>query len=158
MELYFLRHASAVSRGEWEGDDSERPLTEAGKEEVAKMAALLARLAPPLDAVVTSPYVRASETAEIVAQHLNLQDNVVSDGKLEPGFDANSLGKLLKGFPDAKALLLVGHEPDFSTTVRQLTGGRIVLKKGGVAYVEISDSSLKKGVLGWLVQPATAGA
>ena len=117
MELYFLRHGIAAPRADWQGDDSQRPLTVQGREEVVRMAGFLARLAPALDAIVTSPYLRATETAEIVAQHLNLQDKVVADERLEPGFDAGRLGKLLKKFPEAKALLLVGHEPDFTTTI-----------------------------------------
>ena len=64
------------------------------------------------------------------------------DDRLAPGFDAGRLGKLLKKFPRAKALLLVGHEPDFTTTIGELTGGRVVLKKGGMAYVESADESL----------------
>ena len=158
MELYFLRHGAAAPRGEWEGEDALRPLTEQGRDDVAGVAAFLARTAPMLDAIVTSPYVRAAETADIVAQHLNLQDKVVSDAKIAPGFDAGRLAKLVKQFPKAKALLLVGHEPDFSTTVRELTGGRVVLKKGALAYVETVDESPKKGVLVWLVQPGVSGA
>ena len=158
MELYFLRHGAAAARADWEGDDSQRPLTDQGREDVARVAGLLARMAPALDAIVTSPYVRSSETAEIVAQHLDMQDKVVIDDRLEPGFDAGRLGKLLKKFPEAKALLLVGHEPDFTTTIGELTGGRIVLKKGGMGYVETADASLKKAVLVWLVQPGVTGA
>ena len=158
MELYFLRHGAAAARADWEGDDSQRPLTDQGREDMTRMAGLLARMAPALDAIVTSPYVRSSETAEIVAQHLDMQDKVVIDDRLEPGFDAGRLGKLLKKFPEAKALLLVGHEPDFTTTIGELTGGRIVLKKGGMGYVETADASLKKAVLVWLVQPNLTGA
>jgi phosphohistidine phosphatase len=157
MELYFLRHGAAAQRGEWEGDDALRPLTDAGREDVARMAGLLARLAPPIHAVVTSPYLRASETAEIVAQHLDLQDKVVQDERLEPGFDAGRLAKVIKKFSEANALVLVGHEPDFSTTIGELTGGRVVMKKGGMACVETADASLKKAVLVWLVQPGVIG-
>jgi len=122
------------------------------------MSGLLARTGPALGAIITSPYARASETAEIVAQHLNLQDRVVSDERVAPGFDSGRLEKLVREFPDADALLLVGHEPDFTTTVRQLTGGRVVLKKGGLAFVEIAGGSLKKASLVWLVQPGFAEA
>jgi phosphohistidine phosphatase len=158
VELYFLRHGAAVSRADWEGADSERPLTEQGREEVARVSGFLARLAPALEAIVTSPYLRASQTAEIVGQHLNLQDKVVPDDRVGPGFDVGGLAKLLKKFPEAKALLLVGHEPDFTTTIGELTGGRIVLKKGGMAYVDTADASLKKATLVWLVQPGATGA
>jgi phosphohistidine phosphatase len=157
MELYFLRHGAAAPRGDWEGDDARRPLTDKGREDIVRMAGLIARSAPALDAIVTGPYLRASETADIVGHHLHLQDKVVFDEKLAPGFDAGRLGKLLKGFPEAKALLLVGHEPDFSTTIEQLTGARVVLKKGGMAYVDGPEGSLKKAVLVWLVQPGLIG-
>ena len=158
MELYFVRHAAAAPRGDWEGDDSQRPLTDGGRQDMARMAGLLARLAPAVDAIVTSPYLRASETADIVSQHLDLQDKVVVDERLEPGFDAGRLGKVVKGFPEAKALVLVGHEPDFSSTIGELTGGRVVMKKGGIACVETADASLKRAVLAWLVQPGVIGA
>lgn len=158
MELYFLRHGIAVPRGAWGGPDGERPLTEQGRDEMARMAGLLARLAPALDAIITSPLLRAAQTAEIVAEHLNLDDKVVSDDRLRPGFDVGRLGKLLRKFPQAKALLLVGHEPDFTTMIGQLTGGRVVLKKGGMAYVESADESLKSAVLVWLVQPIIVAA
>jgi phosphohistidine phosphatase len=158
VELYFLRHGIAAPRGDWGGDDAQRPLTEQGREEVARIAGLLARLAPALDAIVTSPFLRAAQTAEVVAEHLNLQDKVALDDRLAPGFDIGRLGKLLKKFPQAKALLLVGHEPDFTTTIGELTGGRVILKKGGMAYVESADESLKRAVLVWLVQPGLAAA
>ncbi len=158
MEFYFLRHGAAISRGDWEGEDSLRPLTEEGREQVARMAGILARMIPPIDAVVTSPYLRASETAEIVARHLNLDDKVVSDERVAPGFDAGRLAKLVKHSPGANALLLVGHEPDFSSTLRELTGARVVLKKGGLAVVESADDTLKKATLVWLLQPGIVGA
>jgi phosphohistidine phosphatase SixA len=120
------------------------------------VAAFLARTAPAFDAIVTSPYLRASETADIVARHLDLQDKVVTDARLAPGFDAGRLAKLAKQFPQANALLLVGHEPDFTSTIGELTGGRVLLKKGAMAFVETAERSLKKGVLVWLVQPGIA--
>jgi phosphohistidine phosphatase len=158
MRLYFLRHGTAAPRAGWEGDDALRPLTEQGQKEAARMAGLLARSAAAIDVIVTSPYLRAGETAEIVAQHLDLQDKVVEDDILVPGFDAARLGKLMKDFPEADALLLVGHEPDFTITIGELTGGRVVLKKGGMAYVETGAGSPKKAVLVWLVQPSVLGA
>jgi phosphohistidine phosphatase len=158
MRLYFLRHGTAAPRAGWDGDDALRPLTEQGQEEAARMAGLLARSAAAIDVIVTSPYLRASETADIVAQHLDLQDKVIADERLEPGFDAARLGKLLKDFPEADALLLVGHEPDFTITIGELTNGRVVLKKGGMAYVDTAAGSLKKAALVWLVQPSIVGA
>ena len=157
MELYFLRHGIAAQRSNWDGDDSDRPLTEQGRQETARVAGFIAKLGPALDAIVTSPYTRARQTAEIVAQHLNMQNGIVIEPRLAPGFDGEDLAKVLKAFPEARALMFVGHEPDFTETVYGLVGGRIVLKKGGMAYVQLADASLKKATLVWLVQPALLG-
>jgi phosphohistidine phosphatase len=154
MELYFLRHGIAVPRGEWEGPDSERPLTEEGKEGVERVAAFLAKRGLALDVIVCSPYIRAKETADLVAKHLDLTDRVVYDDRLTPGFDRIKLARLLKNYPDAGGIMLVGHEPDLTSALEQTVGARAVLKKGGIAYVQTADTSLSKATLGWLVQPA----
>jgi len=153
MDLYFLRHGIAGQRAEWEGDDSERPLSALGREEMVRVAAAIAKLGLSLDAIVTSPYARALQTAEIIAQHLNMQDKLVKEERLAPGFGMDRLARLLKAYPNANALMLVGHEPDFSQAVNGLTGGTIVLKKGGMAYVRVA----KKAKLVWLVSPALLG-
>ena len=157
MELYFLRHAKAVSREEWDGDDARRPLTERGRHDAARMAGFVARLALPIDAIVTSPYDRALETAEIAAQHLNMTDRLVSDDRVAPGFDREALEGILADHPDAEALMFVGHEPDFSSIIGRLVGGRVVVKKGGIAHIESSGASLDKAALLWLVQPSILG-
>ena len=157
MELYFLRHGIAGERAEWQGDDSERPLSDPGREEMTRVAGAIAKLGLALDAIITSPYARAFQTADIVAQHLNMQDKLVKEDRLAPGFGIEKLVRLLKAYPDAQALMFVGHEPDFSQTVTELVGGRIVLKKGGMAYVRAAYPSLKKAELVWLVPPSLLG-
>jgi phosphohistidine phosphatase len=154
MDLYFLRHGVAVSRDEWEGPDSERPLTEEGKEGVARVAAFLAKRGAALDVIISSPYVRAKETADMVGRRLDLVEKVVCDDRLTPGFDRIKLIRLLKNYPQAGGVMLVGHEPDFTSVLEQVVGARAVLKKGGMAYVQTADASLRKATLGWLVQPA----
>ncbi len=152
MKLYFLRHGKA-DWPNWNRPDDERPLTEEGKKEVAAVAKLLSRLeiAP---AVVTSPLPRASQTAEIAAKHLKAKVHV--EPMLRPGFDVARLGKILKNFSD-KSLMVVGHEPDFTRTIFQLTGGNTKLPKAGVALVELEIETMK-GVLRWLVPPKFAKA
>jgi phosphohistidine phosphatase SixA len=86
-----------------------------------------------------------------------MQDKLVVEDRLAPGFGVQALTKLLKAHPGANAFMLVGHEPDFSQTVTELVGGRIVLKKGGMAYVRVAYPSLKKAELVWLVQPSVLG-
>ncbi len=157
LELFFLRHARAVSRADWDRDDSERPLTDRGRADATRMAGFIAKLGLAIDAIVTSPYERAYETADIMARHLNMTDKVASDDRVAPGFDLRRLDDILNDHPDARALMLVGHEPDFSNVAGRLIGGRIIMKKGGMAYVEYAEASLDQATLVWLVQPSVLG-
>ena len=146
-----------MDRAAWSGPDSERPLTETGREDIARVATSLAKLGLQIDAIVTSPYTRAHETADILAQHLDLRDKLSIDKTLAPGFNPESLGKVLKRLPDSKGVVLVGHEPDLSSTIGRLTGGKVAFKKGAVAQVRVSYPSFKKAELVWLAQPAFIG-
>ena len=150
MKLYLLRHGKA-DWPNWNKPDDDRPLTQEGKEQVARVAKMLTRLeiAP---AIVTSPLPRASQTAEIAGKYLDQKLRV--DPLLRPGFDAGRLRKLLKDFA-GDSLMVVGHEPDFTQTIFQLTGARTKLSKAGVALVELDAASMK-GELRWLVPPKFA--
>ena len=121
------------------------------------MAGFIAKLGPAIDAIITSPYQRAYETAHLMAQHLNAEDRLVTDERVSPGFDRRRLDEILRDYSDARALMFVGHEPDFSSVVGRLVGGRVIMKKGGIAYVESANASLDKATLGWLVQPSVLG-
>ena len=73
---------------------------------------------------------------------------------LAPGFDARRLWRLLRLYPGARRLLLVGHEPDFSQTIAAVIGGgQLTMKKGGLARVRLSEESTPRGSLLWLVTP-----
>ncbi len=150
MKLYFLRHGKA-DWPSWKKSDDERPLTDEGKEQVARDAKLLTHLeiAPT---ILTSPLPRATQTADIAGKQLRQKVRV--DALLRPGFDAARLGKLLKDF-SGDSLMIVGHEPDFTHVIYQLTGGRTKLSKAGVALVELETGSMK-GELRWLVPPKFA--
>lgn len=155
MELYFLRHGLAGSRRRWAGLDSERPLTDDGKALMEREAATLEALGLSLDVIVTSPLARASQTAEIVARKVGLLDRLVTDERLVPGFGVRELREILGDHPDAVAVMLVGHEPDFSLTVGDLIGGgTVAFKKGGLGRVHASDASLGDAELVWLLPPS----
>jgi phosphohistidine phosphatase len=150
MKLYFLRHGKADWPG-WNKPDDERPLTPDGKTEVAAVAKLLARLeiAP---VILSSPLPRASQTAEIAGRYLKAK--VREEPLLRPGFDVARLRKILENF-SGKSLMVVGHEPDFSRTIFQMTGGETKVSKAGVALVEL-DPGTMRGELRWLVPPKFA--
>jgi len=155
LRLYFLRHGKAWSRADWREDDDLRPLTDAGEALVrAEGRALKAMgLAPAV--IVTSPLARARRTAAIVAEELGMSERLLEDGRLAPGFDAVRLGEIVQGHAGAASLMVVGHEPDFSGTVAELTGGgRVDFKKGSLARVDVKGPELDDGILAWLLTPA----
>jgi phosphohistidine phosphatase len=154
MIIYFLRHGLAEDRAGWLADDTQRPLTKEGNEKLAQSAELLTRLSLGLDLIVTSPLVRAFQTAQIVAQRLDIVDKLIQDERLAPGFDLPRLSEVLTAHPGVETLMLVGHEPDFSETISDLIGGgRVVCKKGGLARVDVASQSPLSGELIWLMPP-----
>ena len=125
--IWLLRHGDAA-----EGSpDAERPLTDKGREQSRAAGAALKALGIGIDACLTSPKVRAADTARIACEQL---------GDVEPQHEP----KLAGGPFDAEALvaglgddvLLVGHDPDFSAAVQSLTGAQVHMKKGGLAGVD----------------------
>lgn len=131
--IYFLRHGDAARPDGL--DDAERPLTEKGERQSAAAGRALIALGAELNACLTSPKVRAAETARLACEPLGIEP--VEARELTTGpFDP--LG-LAAGRGD---VLLVGHEPSFSTEIAGLTGGRVRLRKGGLAIVEGSTLHL----------------
>jgi phosphohistidine phosphatase len=125
--IYLLRHGEAVPRGD--GDDSERALTRKGEEQSIAAGRALVVLGAELAACLTSPKVRAAETARLTCAELGLEPETSSELKSGP-FDPLELSAGRGG------VLLVGHEPSLSTEVASLTGGRVKLRKGGMALVD----------------------
>jgi phosphohistidine phosphatase len=151
MDLYFLRHGEA-DWPDWKKSDDARPLTKRGKKEMHDVAAFLKRVKAKPDLIVTSPLPRGSQTAKIAAEHLKVKCS--QDKLLAPGFGRQELELLLKKYP-ADSLMIVGHEPDFSHMISQLTGASLKLSKAGVALVELVRS-WRNGRLLWLFPPKFA--
>jgi phosphohistidine phosphatase len=124
--IWLLRHGDAA-----EGSpDAERPLTEKGKEQSRAAGRALKNLGVKPAACLTSPKVRALETAKIACEELGVEPQL--EPKLAGGpFDPEALAA---GLGDD--VLLVGHDPDFSMAVHSLTGAQVRMKKGGLAGVE----------------------
>ncbi len=154
MLLYFLRHGEATTSG----DDWSRTLTGEGANRIRAEAAVLKALDVRPDAIFTSPLPRAVQTAEIVAEVLVPEVAVVQREELAPGASLGDLQHVLEGRAADESVLLVGHEPDFSSIVGALissASARIELKKGGLALVETDlPVAQGSGKLRWLVEPA----
>jgi phosphohistidine phosphatase len=155
MQLYFIRHGKADC-GTWDGGDFDRPLTTDGRAGMEEEAARLRDIGLELDCIVSSPLARAVQTAEIIASKLEIDDRLVLDDRLGPGFDVKALQSLLREHTDAERIALVGHEPGFSSVIGGVIGGgSVVCKKGSVARVDVTSRENLDGELVWLLQPRT---
>lgn len=150
MKLYLLRHGIAADHGP-DGTDASRPLTSEGMDKMRRSARGMQRLDMKLDMLLSSPLVRARQTAEIVGRVLACDMQIADE--LAPGCDAAGLIELLRQ-QAAERVMVVGHEPDFSEMVGALTGGsRVEMKKGALARVNLHSLTIGNGTLMWLLQP-----
>ncbi len=153
MRIYFLRHGIAedVSAS---GTDRDRELTPDGIDEMEREAEGIKRLNLDLDLVLSSPYPRASATAEMVTAALGITDNLLIDPRLAPGFRLGDLQQIVAGAGAKRRIMLVGHNFDLPTIAAQLVGGgRIDLKKGGLIRVDTEEVEPGRGALKWVLSP-----
>jgi phosphohistidine phosphatase len=135
-QLWLLRHGEAETHGG--RPDEQRELTERGERQARAAGGALAALGVRLDAVLTSPRVRALETARLACEALAQTIEPEVHRPLSAGFDGSQAQALLSRWGEGARVLLVGHEPDLSSVVGELTGARVDLKKGGMAMVRTS--------------------
>ena len=123
--IWLLRHGDAEPHG---GDDASRRLTDKGKKQAEDAGKAIAALGIEIEACLTSPKVRALQTAKIACEPLGMEPEVTEE--LRGGLiDVRELAS-------GRDVMLVGHEPDLSNAVAELTGGKVKIKKGGLAGVE----------------------
>jgi phosphohistidine phosphatase len=151
-ELYLLRHAHAGDPHKWQGDDSERPLSDKGRRQSERLGRLLSQTGFVPGPIVSSPKLRARETAEIVARLLGTE--ATTDERLAGGLDLERLESVL-GDLDAERPMLVGHDPDFSELVADLCGtDGVPLRKGALCRIDLERPlAAGRGVLRWLIPP-----
>jgi phosphohistidine phosphatase len=139
--IWLLRHGDAAPGV----PDEQRPLTEKGRRQAHAAGVALAALGVPIDACLTSPRVRARETAELACASLGVDviaEEALRGGPIHPE-------DVVAGF--GEHVLLVGHDPDFSMAVHDMTGAQVRMKKGGIAGVD-------RGELLVLLRPAELAA
>lgn len=133
VQLWLLRHGEAVPHGA--RPDFERELTEKGERQSRAAGAALAALDVRPTACYASPKVRARDTARIACEPLGIEVQEVD--AIAGGFDRGDLRDLLSAHRDGECVLVVGHEPDLSQLVHDLTGGRADVKKGGLVGLRV---------------------
>lgn len=162
MNLYIVRHAIAEQPGTpgYE-DDSQRPLTDQGRKKMRRIAKGLKEMEKPIDLILTSPYLRATQTAEILAKTLDLgKDKVVQTDHLTPtGYPDGLIQDINENYSNVENIALIGHEPYLSGLVSMLVAGdpdvSLNLKKGGVCSLSIDKLVYGRCAnLNWLLSPA----
>jgi phosphohistidine phosphatase len=138
--FFLVRHAIAATRGDEWPDDDERPLTHGGAARMRRVVAGLRALDVKVDVVVTSPLVRAVETAELLAAGLKPVPSLQVLPALAPGGTPAKVAEALAAVEAKRGLAVVGHEPGLGELAAWLIGARTPLrfKKGGVCRIDLS--------------------
>ncbi|MBX2988921.1 MAG: phosphohistidine phosphatase SixA [Bdellovibrionaceae bacterium] len=163
MELYLIRHAVAEDREEFarrSQDDSLRPLTVKGRKKMQKVAIRLRDQVGDVDLIVTSPYLRARQTAEILSQ-MFFETKIIEAPELVPHGPPQAFVRWMKAHArDLQSVAVVGHEPQLSLLASYLLAGAeeslIAMKKSGIACLEtvdVEELGPSTAELSWLVPP-----
>jgi phosphohistidine phosphatase len=154
--LYLIRHGLAEERGEAWPDDSRRPLSEEGMSRLRKEARGLVRLGVTFDVVLTSPLVRARQTADIVAGVFSTRPAIVVIESLAPDGNAHAVLSDLEKQARRARIALVGHEPGIGELAARLTGSRraLAFKKGSICRIDVKSlPPAGPGTLRWFITP-----
>ena len=160
MNLYIIRHAIA-SPAEAAEEDSQRPLTKKGQRKMRKIAQGMRKLEVQADWILTSPYLRALETAKILRNVFELKKNQLIEAEhLSPlGHSDQLINEINQKFAEAQNIILVGHEPYLSSLISVLlfgdAGGALTLKKGGMCKLVVNQLQYGRcAALEWLLSPS----
>jgi phosphohistidine phosphatase len=158
MELIFLRHGLAVDPEEWKGDDADRPLTAEGVDRTKDVVRGLRTLKVRPDVILSSPLLRARETAEIAKKGLITDAKVELAEELAPAASPDWLIRRLADLADKPVVLCVGHEPHISTTISAMVSGKMAatfeVKKAGACCIRFTGApKTGAGTLLWLLPP-----
>ncbi len=155
--LYLVRHAIAGERGPQWPNDEERPITKDGAARMREIVKGFTRLDESIALILTSPLVRARQTAEILAAGLSPAPPIKAFAALAPGGSPPHVVAALNGLRTrAGAIALVGHEPDLGRLAAWLISARTPppFKKGGICRIDVDDwPPARNGRLVWLATP-----
>lgn len=157
MRIYLVRHAAAIERAAAGIEDEDRWLTAEGRRRYRKVSKRFARIAGDLSAIYTSPLVRATQTAEQLAEALKFAGAVEVWRELAPGHPARDVALRLRELGAGAVVALVGHEPQLSEIGAVLMGREdfpLPFPKGGIAFLELSRQGPRGRVrFHWMLVP-----
>jgi phosphohistidine phosphatase len=148
MLVYILRHGIAAQRGIKPYANDDRPLTKEGVEKMSKGAKGIMRVIDEIDVILTSPLVRAAETAKIVARALNVESKLQVCHELAPGSSLQHLLRYIAKFKKLRSMMIVGHGPDLAFFASALMGKKtaiIEFKKGSLCCIEVNTIPPRRG-------------
>ena len=163
MDLFILRHGYAGNRLSDPMKDIKRELTISGKKEVVEIAKSLKKLGVKFNVIFSSPFSRAFQTAQIIAEEYKLTEQIEQSEELKPDGSKGSLYNKLSKLSIDSVILIVGHEPYLSGMINDIISNdnynknhnnNIILKKAGLSRIKITSTVPKfKGELRWLLTP-----
>lgn len=160
MIVYFVRHASAGQKKFSPKKDEKRPLDAEGIHQCTQMGRILSSMQVAVDAFISSPLKRATQTASLIANEIGHEGKLNIENALRPEAKYDHFRDMLRKYSKLEALMVVGHNPNFSEFL-----GRMVVPNGDRAYVDMKkgavakiESAQKKFVLHWLLTPRLAKA
>jgi phosphohistidine phosphatase len=154
IELHLLRHAHAGDPYKWTGDDADRPLSAKGAEQAEALGRHLDGLGLRFDAIISSPKVRASQTATLVADRLGVRVRI--DERLGEPLSLAIVESILVDAGGPQRPILVGHDPDFSELAALLTGATAMpMRKGSLLRIDVGRPIQPgSGIVRFLLPPA----
>ena len=160
MIIYFVRHASAGQKKLSGKKDEKRPLDSEGVQQCTQMGRILSSMEVGVDAIISSPLKRATQTAALIANEIGYEGKLHIENALRPEGKYDHFRDMLRNYSKYESVMVVGHNPNFSDFLgRTIAAGgeraHVDVRKGAVAKVE---SKQKKYVLDWLLTPRLAKA
>jgi phosphohistidine phosphatase len=156
-QLFLVRHAIANERGDKWPDDAKRPLSHQGAARMGTAAEGLSAIGVTPDLVITSPLVRAEQTANILVKCLGGDARLVTAPALAPGGSPAAVAEAVGALAKGRSIAIVGHEPGLGEFAAWLIGARqpLPFKKGGACRIDVADwpPTAKSGTLIWLATP-----
>ena len=157
MQIYILRHGIAEDAPPGQSDSARR-LTSEGKQKLRAILTVAREAKVRPDVVLSSPYKRAMETAEIAHQILKVTERIIQTDVLTPSYTPERVWDEIRLHRGAEQIMLAGHEPQLSSLVQFLTGGRVEMKKGAIARVDTESLGTRpNATLIWLLTAKLAG-
>lgn len=156
LELYLIRHGIAAERGDQYPDDSKRPLTSQGISRLKQEAKALDELEVSIGVILTSPLVRAKQTAEVISEGMKGHPQVVTTDALAPAGAAAGVMQEISKHLRKGSIALVGHEPNIGELAARLIGARtpIEFKKGAICRIDVAAlPPTGPGQLRWFLTP-----